>query len=54
MYSESLKEGTGLNTPGQAVSVTRDPGFTAFGQAQFCPWEEEGQPEVPLSWDRDL
>lgn len=51
MYSESVKEGTGFNTSGQAVSVTRNPGFTAFGQAQFYPWEEEGQPKVLLGWD---
>ena len=51
MYSESRKEGTGFNTSGQAVSVTRNPGFTAFGQAQFHPWEEEGQPKVLPSWD---
>ena len=43
MYSDS-ERGTGLNMSGQAVSITGDPGFIAFGQAQFCPWEEEGQP----------
>ena len=35
---------------GQAMSITGDPGFIACGQAQFYPWEEEGQPKV-LIWD---
>ena len=43
MYSDS-ERGTGLNMSGQALSITGDPGFIACGQAQFYPWEEEGQP----------
>lgn len=27
------------------------PSFTAFGQAHFSPWQEEGQPKVLLSQD---
>ena len=42
--------GTGLNLSRQAMSITGDPGFIACGQAQFYPWEEEGQPKV-LIWD---
>lgn len=44
------ERGTGLNMSGQAMSITGDPGFIACGQAQFYPWEEEGQSKV-LIWD---
>lgn len=47
----ALKLRRGLDMSRQAVSVTRDPGVPAFGQAQFCPWEEEGQAKVPLRRD---
>lgn len=43
----ALEARTGPNTSGQAVALTRDLNFTAFGQAQFWPGEEEGQPKVP-------